>query len=152
MTTAVVSANENGGTAAGRLSVLLAEDNDVMLRSTWQLLERDFDIVGAVSDGTRLLSTAEQFAADVIVLDISMPGVDGVEAARRLLANGCGSSIVFLTAHRQPAIIRAALATGAAGFVVKSRAGHELIPAIRAVAGGKRFVSPSVGESLAATR
>jgi DNA-binding NarL/FixJ family response regulator len=152
MKTGLFSPDANGGSPNGKLSVLLAEDNDVMLRSIWQLLERDFDVVGAVSDGNLLLETAEKFAADVIVLDISMPGVDGVEAARRLLADGCGSSIVFLTAHGQPAIVRAALETGARGFVVKSRAAQELIPAIRAVASGGRFVSPSVGESLTDAR
>jgi DNA-binding NarL/FixJ family response regulator len=152
MKTALFSPDANGGSPNGRLSVLLAEDNDVMLRSIWQLLERDFDVVGAVSDGNRLLETAEKFAADVIVLDISMPGVNGVEAARRLIADGCGSGIVFLTTHGQPATVRAALETGAGGFVVKSRAGQELIPAIRAVAAGGQFVSPSVGESLADAR
>ncbi len=139
--------DSGGGEAVARLSVLLAEDNDSMLRIIWQLLEDDFLIVGAVSDGSRLLETAEGFAADVIVLDIGMPGVDGIEAARRLRAAGSSSSIVFLTAHRQPAVVRAALATGASGFVVKSRASQELIPAIRAAAAGDRFVSPAVREN-----
>jgi DNA-binding NarL/FixJ family response regulator len=128
-----------------KLNVLLVDDNDTMVRSIWHLLESEFRVVGAVSDGARLLQTAEGFGADVIVLDIAMPGVDGVEAARRLRAAGCRSAIVFLTAHRQPTIVRAALATGATGFVVKSRASQELIPAIHAAAAGEQFVSEAVG-------
>jgi len=129
------------------LDVLLVEDNGAMLRSTWQLLEREFNVVGAVGDGERLLGTAGAFAADVIVLDVSLPGINGIEAARLLREAGCPSAIVFLSVHQAPATLRAAMDAGAKAYVVKSQAGRDLVPAILAAARGERYVARSEDET-----
>jgi DNA-binding NarL/FixJ family response regulator len=129
------------------LDVLLVEDNDAMLRSTWQLLERDFNVVGAVGDGERLVETAMAFAADVIVLDVSLPGINGIEAARLLREAGCPSAIVFLSIHQAPATLRAAMDAGAKAYIVKSQAGRDLVPAILAAARGERYVAQNEHET-----
>jgi DNA-binding NarL/FixJ family response regulator len=122
-------------------TVLLAEDNEAMRRDIRQLIECEFEVVAAVSDGDQLLDQGLSATADVIVADISMPGTDGITAARLLRERGCRSAIVFLSVHRERAVIAAALATGALGYVVKSRAADDLIPAIRAALRGERFRS-----------
>lgn len=123
------------------LRILIADDNDFVVRSLRGLLEPDFDIVGTVGDGAELLEVVDELNADVIVLDISMPRIEGIEAARRLRERGSPAAIVFLTVHRLPSIVEAALATGACGYVLKSRAADDLIPAIKAAAQGRRYVS-----------
>ena len=123
------------------LRILIADDNDIVLRSLRSLLEPDFDVVGTVGDGAELLEVVDELDADVIVLDISMPRIEGIEAARLLRERGTPAAIVFLTVHRLESIVEAALATGACGYVLKSRAADDLIPAIEAAAEGRRYVS-----------
>jgi len=127
-----------------KIRILLVDDNDAVLRAVWQMLEDEFNIIAAVCDSTCLLKTANEFGADVIVLDVSMPGIDGIELARRLKEQGCPSRTLFLTVQRSPKILEAALASGALGYVVKSRAGDDLIPAIYKASRGEAFVSPSL--------
>lgn len=92
-----------------------------MLQSIRRLLEPAFLVVGAVSDGNQLIDAAITVRADVIVTDISMPGIDGIEAVRLLKQQGCESAVVFLTVHSARAVVEAAFATGAEGYVIKSR-------------------------------
>ena len=122
-------------------TVLLAEDNEAMRRDIRRIVEREFEVVAVVSDGDQLLDRGLAATVDVIVADISMPGTDGVSAVRLLKERGCRSAVVFLSVHRERAVIEAALATGALGYVVKSRAADDLIPAIRAALRGERFRS-----------
>ena len=135
-----------------KISVLLADDNEAILRTIWQLLEQEFRVVAAVADSACVLKTAEQFAVDVIVLDISMPGIDGIEVARRLREQGCRSAIVFLTVHRASRMVKAALESGAQGYVIKSSAGEDLIPAIYAASKNEEFVSPAIEGSQSRTQ
>jgi DNA-binding NarL/FixJ family response regulator len=135
-----------------KISVLLADDNEAMLRTIWQFLEQEFRVVAAVADSACVLRTAEQFAVDVIVLDISMPGIDGIEVARRLREQGCRSAIVFLTVHRASRMVKAALESGAQGYVIKSSAGEDLIPAIYAASKSEEFVSPAIEGSQSRTQ
>jgi DNA-binding NarL/FixJ family response regulator len=120
--------------------VLLADDhagNAALLRD---LLEAAYDVVGEVADGSKLLAEVERLAPDVVVTDISMPGLDGIEASRRILARNPATRVVLVTVHTDPALVERGLAAGALGYVVKRVAGDELVPAIQAALEGKRCV------------
>ncbi len=127
-----------------RPRVLLADDHLMMREKVARMLESEFDIVGAVADGEALLDEAAVLDPDIVVLDITMPGLNGIEAARRLRETGSHAKIVFLTVHEDPDFIREALATGALGYVVKPRLASDLLVAMREALEGRSFVSPSV--------
>lgn len=124
--------------------VLLADDHPDMLNVVARLLGRTFDVVGMVGDGESLLDVASELRPDVLVLDISMPLLTGIEAAQRLRERGNPARIVFLTVHDDPDFVRASLATGAFGYVVKPRVATDLVPAIREALAGRIFISPSL--------
>jgi DNA-binding NarL/FixJ family response regulator len=125
----------------GRARILLADDHPDLLKMVERSLEPEFEVVGKVLDGQLLLQEAIRLKPDVIVSDISMPVLNGIEAADQLKESGCQSRIVFLTVHSDPDFVRACLATGALGYVVKSRIGTELLPAIREALAGHIFIS-----------
>jgi DNA-binding NarL/FixJ family response regulator len=129
----------------GRARVLLAEDHAVNTALLRSLLVSTFDVVADVADGRSLVREAERLTPDVIVTDIGMPELDGIEAARRILASNPGARIVFVTVHTDPAVVRQGLATGALGYVVKLVAGDELVPAIDAALRGERHVTGIAG-------
>jgi DNA-binding NarL/FixJ family response regulator len=107
------------------------------------LLEPEFEVVGTVADGNALVKAAAQLIPDVCVIDISMPHLNGIEAAIRLRESGSGARIVFLTVNEDSDFVRAALRTGALGYVVKSRMASDLCVAINGAMSGRLFVSPS---------
>ncbi|UCE85039.1 MAG: response regulator transcription factor [Deltaproteobacteria bacterium] len=127
-----------------RARVLLADDHRAMLDTVGQLLGREFDIVGATTDGQAVLDAAAELEPDVVVLDISMPVLNGLGAAQRLKQMRSGAKIVFLTVQEDPDVARQALATGALGYVVKSSVVSELVFAIREALADRSFVSRSV--------
>ncbi len=127
-----------------RPRVLLADDHLLMREKVTRLLESEFDIIGAVPDGEALLKEATELDPDIVILDISMPGLTGIEAARRLRETGSHAKIVFLTVHEDPDYVREALWTGALGYVVKPRLASDLLVAIREVLEGRLFVSPPI--------
>lgn len=124
--------------------VLLADDHPDMLSVVAHLLGRTFNVVGTVGDGESLLDVATELRPDVLVLDISMPLLTGIEAAQRLRERGNPARIVFLTVHNDPDFVRASLATGAFGYVVKPCVATDLVPAIREALAGRIFISPSL--------
>jgi DNA-binding NarL/FixJ family response regulator len=128
-----------------RVRVLLADDHDYFLAAATRLLEPEFHVVGAVSDGQSLLEAAGRLSPDVVVLDVSMPVLGGIEAARRLRRSGSAARVVFLTTYADPGFVWAALEAGANGYVVKSRLAADLAPALREVLAGRTFVSPLAG-------
>lgn len=130
--------------AAEGIRVLLADDHQGMLNAVRKLLEHEFRIVGEVSDGLALVRAARQLTPQVMVVDISMPSMTGLEAVKLLSMERLPSRAVFLTIHDDPAIVEEALACGAFGFVSKSAADRDLPPAVRAAAAGKKFISASV--------
>jgi len=130
--------------------VLLADDHVALLAQTINLLIGMFDIVGSVGNGPDLIKAAAQLDPDVVVLDITMSGIDGIEAARQLQRDGCRAKLVFLTVHDDLDYVQAALQAGGSAYVVKSRLASDLVTAVREALAGRRFVSPTI--SLGNTR
>jgi len=108
-------------------------------------VEPEFDVVATVGDGNALVAAAETIGFDVIVTDIAMPGLNGIAAAAQILRNNPAARIVFVTVHNQPELVEKGLAIGALGYVLKLRAGDDLVPAIHAVLRGQRHFSPTLG-------
>jgi DNA-binding NarL/FixJ family response regulator len=129
---------------SGRPRVLVADDHPAMLDTLVRMLSRDFDVVAAVADGLAAVAEAEHLEPDLLVLDIAMPGLNGIAAAARLKQRGSTAKIVFVTNMRDRAFVKESLALGEVGFVVKESVVAELLPAIRRVLAGDTFVSPSV--------
>jgi DNA-binding NarL/FixJ family response regulator len=132
--------NAHNGTTL-RARVLLADDHQPMLDRIATLLECHFSIVGAVLDGDELVDAAATLAPDVLVVDISMPRMSGLEAAARIRRTGSAVPIVCLTAHEEPDFLRAALAAGALGYVTKTSMARDLVSAVRAALEGRSFIS-----------
>jgi len=129
--------------------VLLADDHLLFAKSLERLLEDDVEVVGTVGDGETLLAAADAERPDVIVCDISMPEPNGLEATRLLADRDPEVKVVMLSMHADAAHVKAAFRAGAQGYVTKSAAPEELLTAIREVAEGNSYISPSVtGEFL----
>jgi DNA-binding NarL/FixJ family response regulator len=129
---------------AERPRVLLADDHPALLALTAAVLADEYLVVGLVGDGRELLAEAERLHPDVIVLDITMPWLDGIEAARQLRRSHRPARLVFLTVHEDADFAQAALDAGGLGYVVKARLASDLLPAIRAALADRRFVSPII--------
>jgi DNA-binding NarL/FixJ family response regulator len=133
-----------------QIRVLLADDNAVALALAERVLTSEFQVVKAVGDGQSLIDEAKRLDPDVLVLDISMPAVDGIEAARRLTEAGTRARIVFLTMHENQDYVRSALAAGGQGYVVKSRMASDLVIALKEALAGRLFISPSISPKKSA--
>ena len=136
-----------------RITVLLADDHSLVAEGLKRLLEPEFDLVGVVEDGRKLLASARELRPDVIVSDITMPELNGVEALEELKKDDPDVRVVFLTMQQHVAYARQAMEAGALGYVLKHSAAEELIMAVRAAAAGKTFVTSAIaGELLDAMR
>ncbi len=124
-----------------RLRIVIADDHLGMLQKVTPLLEPEFDVVGTVSDGQAFLRTVAEMQPDLVILDISMPGINGIEAAPQFKQGGSTAKHIFLTIHEDPDFLSEALSTGALGYVVKSHIASDLIPAIHEALAGRIFVS-----------
>jgi two-component system response regulator DesR len=127
------------------IRVLLADD-EAMIRSALAALlrlEEDIDVVAECADGLQAVAMAEKLHPDVCLLDLEMPGLDGVEVAERLSRSSTARCVV-VTRHARPGVLRRALASGVAGFLPKSRGADEVAEVIRRVAAGARYVDPEV--------
>lgn len=113
-----------------------------MLDSLVRLLSGEFEVVAAVADGLTAVTEAARLEPDLLVLDISMPGLNGIAAASRLKASGSTAKVVFVTNLHDREFVQESLALGDVGFVVKDRLVADLLPAIRNVLSGQSFVSP----------
>jgi DNA-binding NarL/FixJ family response regulator len=131
-----------------RPRVLLADDHPIVAEGLRSLLAARFDVVGVVEDGQALLEAARMLAPDVVVADVSMPLVNGIEATRRLQQEQPEIKVVILTMHREEAYARRALEAGAAGYVLKVAAGSELMEAIDTALAGTTFVTPELAGAL----
>jgi DNA-binding NarL/FixJ family response regulator len=131
-----------------RPRVLLADDHRVVAEGLRSLLEPHFDVVGIAADGRELVAAAETLDPDVVVLDISMPSLNGIEAAHQMRAANCRAKVVFLTMHREVTYAARALEAGAAGFVLKHAAAFELVTAIQEVLKGGKYITPQIAGDL----
>ena len=129
-----------------RTRVLLADDHKAMLEHVTQLLEPEFEVVGAVRDGRAALEAVAGLHPDLLVLDVSMPVLSGLDAARELQRMGSQIKIVFLTVHEEPEFLRESFANGASAYVVKPRLATDLAVALREVLAGRSFVSPPLSQ------
>jgi DNA-binding NarL/FixJ family response regulator len=138
-----VGAN-SGNAAVIRTRVLLADDHRMLAEGLEKLLVSEFDLIGVVEDGRAMVEAAKALKPDVIVADITMPQLNGIEALEEIKKFDPNVRVVFLTMHRDIAYARRALEAGAAGFVLKHSASKELVLAVRAAAQGSTYVTPTL--------
>jgi len=127
--------------ALQRIRIVLADDNPAILEAVRKILRKDFIVAAVLPDGESVLREASNLNPDLIVIDISMGELSGIEVAQRLSERGCPAKIVFLTVHEAPEFVKAAFEAGAAAYVFKIRLATDLILAIHAVCEGRSFVS-----------
>ena len=132
------------GILMSKARVLLADDNPAILEKAASTLASEFDVVAAVHNGQEALDAAAQLDPDVVVLDISMPVLDGIKAASRLRQSNASAKIVFLTANQDALMCQAASESGALGYVTKMRLIPDLVEATKLALAGHRFVSRNV--------
>ena len=128
--------------------LLIADDHKIFAEGLKRLLNADFDIAGVVEDGRELVAAAEKLRPDVIVADISMPMLNGIEAVRQIKKVHPEIKVVFLTMHPDVAYAVNAFETGASGYVLKNSAPDELITAIREGLKGRTYVTPLIAGKL----
>jgi DNA-binding NarL/FixJ family response regulator len=133
-----------------RPTVLLADDHVVFTDGIMRILREHFDVVGTVRDGNSLVETATRLRPDVIVSDISMPTLSGLEGLRQLKANHVDSRVIFLTMHADAKLAAEAFRLDAKGFVLKQSSGDELVKAIEAVLEGHKYMSAALTDEVLA--
>ena len=131
-----------------RRRVLLADDHTLLLEAFEKLLEPDFTVVGAVSDGRALLSAAAELMPDVIVLDIAMPLLNGLDAARQLKKTMPKIKLIFLTMNEDPNVANEAFRAGASGYLLKTSASSELSKAIKEALCGRSYITPVITQGM----
>ena len=127
-----------------QVSVLLADDHPHFPALVEKLLRPSFHVILRVFDGRSMVEACSRLTPDVIITDISMPVLDGIDAVHQLRKSGNTAKVIFLTVHSDPDFIRACFATGASGYVLKTQVATDLLPAIREVLAGHRFISPGL--------
>jgi len=134
-----------------RTTLLIADDHAVVAQALAQMLARAYDVVAIVNDGMEVVEAARRLRPDVIVSDLSMPGLSGLDALRRLKAEGVRTRVIFLTMYDDPALAAEAMRAGASGYLLKQAAGEELLAAIRDVLAGRVYVSPQLAGDVIAS-
>lgn len=129
-------------------SILLADDHPMMLDGLVKLLSPDFEVVGAVADGQALLEAAKIHRPQLVIVDISMPGIDGIEATRRLRDRVPETRVLVLSCYTEPSWVRAAFEAGAHGYLAKTAISTEIEAAICEVLQGNFYVSPAVAQAV----
>jgi len=129
-------------------SVVLADDHPDVLEEARALLEPEFHVVSSAAEGNALLRAVVEWKPDIVVTDVQMPGRSGIEVGREIVQRGLCGAVVVLSLYSDPQLIQSALDGGIRGYVLKHDAGEELVPALRAVLAGERYLS----RGLAGTR
>lgn len=132
------------------LRVLLAEDHAVVREGTRQILERDggMAVVGEANDGAEVVAMASELRPDIVLLDVGLPVLNGIEATRRILAVDPAIRVLILSAYDEEDYVTAAMEAGAAGYLIKSASGSQVVAAIRAVAAGQLVLHPAVARHV----
>ncbi|MGH7705190.1 MAG: response regulator [Candidatus Dormibacteria bacterium] len=135
-------------------TILIAEDHALVREGTRQILggHDEFRVVGEAARGDDAVRTALELRPQVVLMDMRMPGVNGIEATRQILAQAPGTKVVIVSAHEDEDYVREALAAGAVGYILKTAPARELIDGVRAVAAGALVLSPSLSRRLAQAR
>lgn len=133
-----------------RTKVLLADDHAIVAEGLATLLKDHFDLLETVGDGSALIDAARKLRPDVIVTDIAMPVLSGLEALRRLKAMRSDAKVIFLTMHADAQLATEAFRAGASGYVLKQSAGEELIAAIQEVLKGRTYLTPLITKNVIA--
>src|SRR5262245_20459823 len=132
-----------------RPKVLLADDHAIIAEGLARLIADVADLVGPVNDGVRLVEEARRLRPDIVVADVTMPGMSGIDAMRQLKAEGVEARFIFLTIHTEARLAAEAMRSGASAYVLKQAAGNELFDAIEAVTRGRTYLTPLItGEVL----
>jgi DNA-binding NarL/FixJ family response regulator len=131
-----------------RARLLLADDHSITLSGMRSVIGREHDLIGSVGDGRALVKEALRLRPDLIVLDIGMPLLNGIEAARQIRQAWPQAKLLFVSMHSNAMYVREALSTGASGYVLKTSAAEELLPAIKAVLEGQVYVTPALGPNV----
>ena len=131
-----------------KAKILLADDHRIVLEGLKNLLETEFDIVGMAEDGHTLVNEALRLKPDVIIADISMPSLNGIDAIRQIHRDGMNPRVIFLTMHNDAMYAKEVLDMGASGFVLKHSASSELIRAVKEALRGNTYISPTISQEL----
>jgi DNA-binding NarL/FixJ family response regulator len=131
-----------------RPRVLLADDHRLLREAFAKLIEPDCEVVGALGDGRAVLAEAPALRPDIVVLDVAMPLLNGLDTARQLLRSMPGVKVIFLTVSEDPDVAAEAFRVGASGFLLKNSAASELIQAIREVSAGRSYITPLATRGL----
>lgn len=127
-----------------KFRVLLADDHETILAQVRSVLSKEFDVVGVVTNGQDAVKEVQRLDPDVLVIDISMPILNGLQAVSQLQSRKCRTKVVFLTVHEDQDFVNAAFSVGASGYVTKSHISTDLVPAIREALEGRTYSSQSV--------
>jgi DNA-binding NarL/FixJ family response regulator len=129
----------------GHIRILLVDDHEPFRRYVFSMLQEqaNVQIIGEAQDGLQAVQQAEALQPDVVVLDIGLPGISGIEAARQIGKTSQKARIIFLTQESSPEVVQEALTLGAWAYIIKAEAGAELLPAVEAVSRGEKFVNES---------
>ena len=129
-------------------TILIADDHKVVVDGLRRILEPEFRVAGTVEDGRMLLERATADAPDAILIDISMPRLNGIDAVRRLRQAGCRSKLLILTMHADPQFASEAIDAGANGYLLKNSGAEEIVKALREVLLGRRYVAAELAETM----
>lgn len=133
-----------------RAKILLADDHSMVIDGLRRLLEPEYEVVGAVNDGRAVFPEVQKLKPDVVVIDISMPLLNGLDCTRQLRESGCTARVLILTMHPDATLAQEALSAGASGYLLKSSPGSELKGALREILDGRTYLSPSVTRDVLA--
>jgi len=131
-----------------RARLLLADDHSITLSGMRSVIGREHDLIGSVGDGRALVKEALRLRPDLIVLDIGMPLLNGIEAARQIRKAWPQAKLLFVSMHTNAMYVREAMSTGASGYLLKTSAAEELLPAIRTILEGQVYVTPALGANV----
>jgi DNA-binding NarL/FixJ family response regulator len=131
-----------------KVKILLADDHRIVLEGLKNLLEADYDVVGMAEDGQSLVKEALRLRPDVIITDITMPSLNGIDAVLQIRRKGLNPKVIFLTMHNDAMYAKEVLDTGASGFVLKHSASSELITAVQEALQGNTYISAAISQDL----